>query len=493
MSLENTLLNSSIKMKKININNQIFLGFLFICVITVIISTLYSYHTFKSTLAQRYQEETQKTEKGLTESLNYAISRTSTNQNNLKIILKYKINEISDIHNTPVIIYDLEGNLLLFSENKKTKIPKTIPSRIIEKIKKEKRKIDILSYDEKTKSTAISSYILLSNNNLEPVAIVYYPSYYNDNIYQKAIHGYLKGFILIILVIILVGILLSWFISRQITISLRKISETFKQADLLEEQFPKIKYYRNDELSGLINSYNKMIQKINQQKKELSLIEKEEAWKEMAKQVAHEVKNPLTPMKLLIQNFERKFDIHNPNLETKVKHLSQSLINQIDIISSITSAFSEFAKLPQRQEQKININKEIENITEMFNKKNISISSNQPNIIFSIDKTYFTRIINNLVTNAQQAKKDDEELFIDIKIYKSNYKLVISIEDNGCGIAKDELEKIFEINFTSKNTGSGLGLTMVKKMVEEYNGTIFVESEINKGSKFTISFPILNA
>lgn len=479
------------EMKKFNINNQIFLGFLFICISTVLISTAYSYRTFKTTTSQRAQEETEKTEKSLTEALNYAISKTTVTQSNLKTILKYKINEISDIHNnTPVIIYDLDGNLLLFSDSKKINIPSQIPTQIIEKIKKEKKKIDVLDYDKKTNSTTTSSYILLSNNNLEPIAIVYYPSYYNDNVYQKAINEYLKGFIFIAITITLIGVVLSWFISRQITISLREISETFKQADLLEEQFPKIKYYKNNELSGLINSYNRMIQKINQQKKELSLIEKEEAWREMAKQVAHEVKNPLTPMKLLIQNFERKFDANNPNIETKVKHLSQSLINQIDIISSITSAFSEFAKLPQRQDQKININRELENITEMFNKKNISISSNEPNIIFSIDKTYFTRIINNLLTNAQQAKKDFEELLIDIKIFKSNYKLTISIEDNGCGIPKNQLEKIFETNFTSKNTGSGLGLTMVKRMIEEYNGSIFVESEVDKGSKFTLSFPI---
>ena len=232
-----------------------------------------------------------------------------------------------------------------------------------------------------------------------------------------------------------------------------------------------------------------MILQIQDQKERLSFKASEEAWREMAKQVAHEVKNPLTPMKLTIQNFERKFDPQDPNVSEKVKQLSKTMVDQIDLIATVASAFSEFAKLPEKNNEIINLNTEIEDILRVFNDDLIFVHSNKSNIMINMDRIYLSRIITNLVTNAQQAQSDERNLLVNVDIEQHQRKVVISVQDNGVGIAENMFERIFEPNFTSKNSGMGLGLSMVRKMVEDYKGQITVKSELGKGSTFIITLP----
>lgn len=232
-----------------------------------------------------------------------------------------------------------------------------------------------------------------------------------------------------------------------------------------------------------------MILQIQEQKQRLSFKEKEEAWREMAKQVAHEVKNPLTPMKLTIQNFERKFDPADPDIRDKVKHLSRTLVDQIDLVATVASAFSQFAQLPEKNNEIFDLNKEIKNIINVFSDEKIYFHSNRDIIMVEMDKIYLSRIITNLVANARQAKHDDRDNIINLDVEQRQKRVIITVDDNGTGIPEDLYDRIFEPNFTSKTSGTGLGLTMVRKMVEDYKGQISVKSEVGKGSTFTISLP----
>ncbi|HCN12718.1 MAG TPA: two-component sensor histidine kinase, partial [Chryseobacterium sp.] len=245
----------------------------------------------------------------------------------------------------------------------------------------------------------------------------------------------------------------------------------------------------NDELNQLVKAYNTMILQIKEQKERLSFKEKEEAWREMAKQVAHEVKNPLTPMKLTIQNFARKFDPNDPNIHEKVKNLSKTMVDQIDLVATVASAFSQFAQLPEKHNEIFDLNKEIKIIMNVFSDEKIYFHSNKDEIMVEMDKIYLSRIITNLVANAIQAKHDDRENIINLDVEQRQKRIFITLTDNGKGIPEDLFDRIFEPNFTSKSGGTGLGLTMVRKMVEDYKGEITVQSEVGKGSTFTISLP----
>lgn len=462
-----------------------------VCFFSIIGSTAMSYLIIKKSTDEQSVTEMQNKFEALMKTLDYAVSHTNITQDkDLVNILQNEIYEISDINKHDVILYDLQGNYLVSNKELNLVAQKKIPHETLMNVLESDKRVDVQEYDQKVGSNVTSSYMILRNNMLEPIAIVYFPFYHNDNIYAGAFNKYVQYIILVNLFLILLSIWLSWVISKNLTKTITRISELITRTTLFGREMKPIKYFQNDELSGLVKSYNKMIYQIEDQKMLLANKEREEAWREMAKQVAHEVKNPLTPMKLLIQNFERKFDKNDPEIDQKVRNLSRSLVDQIDLVATVASAFSEFAKLPPKNDEFFNLKEELENLVRVFNDDgNIYFHANKDMMPVRMDRIYLSRIFTNLITNAKQAVSEQRKSIINIDVELFNKKIIIVIEDNGIGIPKDKLEQIFEPNFTTKNSGMGLGLTMVKKMIEEYKGDISVKSEEGKGTKFTIILP----
>lgn len=462
-----------------------------VCFFSIIGSTAMSYLIIKKSTDEQSVTEMQNKFEALMKTLDYAVSHTNiTQEKDLVNILQNEIYEISDINKHDVILYDLQGNYLVSNKELNLVAQKKIPHETLMNVLESDKRVDVQEYDQKVGSNVTSSYMILRNNMLEPIAIVYFPFYHNNNIYASAFNKYVQYIILVNLFLILLSIWLSWVISKNLTKTITRISELITRTTLFGREMKPIKYFQNDELSGLVKSYNKMIYQIEDQKMLLANKEREEAWREMAKQVAHEVKKPLTPMKLLIQNFERKFDKNDPEIDQKVRNLSRSLVDQIDLVATVASAFSEFAKLPPKNDEFFNLKEELENLVRVFNDDgNIYFHANKDMMPVRMDRIYLSRIFTNLITNAKQAVSEQRKSIINIDAELFNKKIIIVIEDNGIGIPKDKLEQIFEPNFTTKNSGMGLGLTMVKKMIEEYKGDISVKSEEGKGTKFTIILP----
>lgn len=474
-----------------SLRTKIFIGFMVVCFFSIIGSTAMSYLIIKKSTDEQSVTEMQNKFEALMKTLDYAVSHTNITQDkDLVNILQNEIYEISDINKHDVILYDLQGNYLVSNKELNLVAQKKIPHETLMNVLESDKRVDVQEYDQKVGSNVTSSYMILKNNMLEPIAIVYFPFYHNNNIYASAFNKYVQYIILVNLFLILLSIWLSWVISKNLTKTITRISELITRTTLFGREMKPIKYFQNDELSGLVKSYNKMIYQIEDQKMLLANKEREEAWREMAKQVAHEVKNPLTPMKLLIQNFERKFDKNDPEIDQKVRNLSRSLVDQIDLVATVASAFSEFAKLPPKNDEFFNLKEELENLVRVFNDDgNIYFHANKDMMPVRMDRIYLSRIFTNIITNAKQAVSEQRKSIINIDAELFNKKIIIVIEDNGIGIPKDKLEQIFEPNFTTKNSGMGLGLTMVKKMIEEYKGDISVKSEEGKGTKFTIILP----
>lgn len=421
--------------------------------------------------------------------LDYAVSSALVKTKDLPEVLGNKILEIADINQHDIVIYDLKGNYLLSNKDESLVEQKTIPLNIVNKILATDARVDIRGYDQAKDAVFTSSYLVLKNNVLDPIGIVYIPLYHNESAYLSVLHEYVKYILLVDIFLILFSIWLSWVTSNNLAKTITKFSDMITRITLFENEMHPIRYYKNDELNALARAYNRMILQIQDQKERLRFKASEEAWREMAKQVAHEVKNPLTPMKLTIQNFERKFDPEDPNIRERVKQMSKTMVDQIDLIATVASAFSEFAKLPEKNNEIINLNTEVEDILRVFNDDSIFIHSNKSNIMINMDRIYLSRIITNLVTNAKQAESDERKLIINVDVEQHQRRVMVSIQDNGVGIPENIYERIFEPNFTSKNSGMGLGLSMVRKMVEDYKGEISVKSEVGKGSTFTITLP----
>jgi len=285
---------------------------------------------------------------------------------------------------------------------------------------------------------------------------------------------------------LIVAIIIAYFISSYMTRPLETIRARIDRTGLLKGNEKIYISNASKEVDSLVNSYNSMLDALEESIAKLARSEREQAWQEMAKQVAHEIKNPLTPMRLTIQSFQQRFDPNDPKINQKVIDFSKIMIEQIDTMSEVATAFSDFATLP-----KLKI--EVEDVVEItglsidiFEPKIIQFSSSEKEIIWNIDRTQWIRIMTNLLQNAIQAVPQDREPIIRVHIEKHAEFLKIEIQDNGSGISEENITKIFEPKFTTKSGGMGLGLAIVKNSINSLGGTITHETEENKGTIFTI-------
>lgn len=477
------------KYKGYSLRKKVFWGFLIICLLSIVSSSIVSFFILRKNATEQSRTDLQKKSEALMSALDYAVSHVQVSAQDLPTVLANDIFEIADINNQDIIIYDLTGNFLISNKDINLIAEKRLSIPLVNELLQKDGRVDVHTYDQTIDANVTSSYTVLKNNMLQPIGIVFFPYYHNDSAYFSVFNKYLNYILIVNLLIILIAVWLSWIISKNLTNAVTKFSEMINRITLFEDDPQPIRYYQNDELNQLVKAYNKMILQIKEQKERLSFREKEEAWREMAKQVAHEVKNPLTPMKLTIQNFERKFNPQDPDVHEKVKALSNTLVDQIDLVAKVANAFSQFAQLPEKNNEVFDINKEIKIILNVFSDQSIYFHSNKPEIMVEMDKIYLSRIITNLVANARQARVEGNESIINVDVEQRQKRIIISVEDNGGGIAEELYDRIFEPNFTSKSGGTGLGLTMVRKMVEEYQGEISVKSEVGKGSTFTIYLP----
>ena len=232
-----------------------------------------------------------------------------------------------------------------------------------------------------------------------------------------------------------------------------------------------------------------MIEQLEETAVKLAASEREQAWREMAKQVAHEIKNPLTPMRLTVQSFERRFNPEDPKIIEKLKEYSDSLIQQIDIMSSIATAFSDFAQMPSQQKELIDAVAVVKKALDIFEDRNIIFEANTERAEVLVDKSQLVRVVTNVIKNAIHAVEDVKKPKIKVALNDGEQSFEIKVQDNGKGIEEALKELIFEPKFTTKTSGMGLGLAMSKKIIETYNGSITFVSEEGKGAEFTITIP----
>jgi hypothetical protein len=282
---------------------------------------------------------------------------------------------------------------------------------------------------------------------------------------------------------------MSYFLSKYITKSLKIVSQKIIETRL-DKRLQKIQIENaSEEIYALVSAYNSMIDELEESAVKLATGEREQAWREMAKQVAHEIKNPLTPMRLTVQSFQRKFDPEDPNVHQKVDEYTNTLIHQIDTMSAIASAFSNFAKMPAQQNEILNVSKIVKLALDIFNENYIVFHSEKEEILAKFDRTQLIRVVTNLVKNATQALQEEENPKVLVEVSEDDTMVIIRVSDNGIGVSKEDKEKVFEPKFTTKSSGMGLGLAMVKNIVETYQGEITFISEKDKGTIFTVKFP----
>ncbi|MFH6602924.1 ATP-binding protein [Maribacter algicola] len=463
---------------------------LLVLISSVLISAIAVYQ-YREQLRDYHEDRLERKEEQIKQSIDYTIRRTTypPTTENLGLIFMDEIYQIADVHNKNFNIYDLEGQLIKSSRPKfeNDSISNCLDAEILNNLQSsvEKRFVE-------EKSAAgdryQSSYSYITDGKFKPIGIVNMP-YFEDNTFNdKELREFLTRLAGVYFLMLLIAIGLAYFISKYITRSLQTVSDMMSKTDLTKRNEKIYIEEPSEEIAKLIDSYNAMIDELELSAIKLARSEREQAWREMAKQVAHEIKNPLTPMRLSVQSFQRKFDPQDPNIENKVAEYSKTLIQQIDTMSSIASAFSSFAEMPAQQNETLNVVKIVKLALDIFNEEYIHFISEEEEIIAKLDRTQLIRVVTNLVKNAIQAVPEVESPRILVSVVSEDDYVKISVADNGVGIADNFAEKIFEPKFTTKSSGMGLGLGMVKNIVETYKGSINFTSQSGKGTVFTVKF-----
>lgn len=410
------------------------------------------------------------------------------NQKDIKepdYLKKYKENHFTDIN-----IYDLDGRLINTTQPKLFNGFKSIIINrdAYESIKHRNR--FYYSCEEDINGIKYkSSYFPLKDKDGKTCAIINIPFFDNQKESRSNITNFIVTYLNIIIALMGISAIIVILVTRK-TIKPLEIIQDKMQKISLGGKNEEIEWISNDEIGDLIKIYNQLIKELEISANKLMRSERETAWREMARQVAHEIKNPLTPMKLNIQFLQMAWDEKNPDIDRKMRETTKSVLEQIEILSNIATAFSDYAKLPKKNIEEFDIKELIINTINLYNNNDSIkiklIEEGETDYNINSDKNNLGIVFGNILKNAIQAigKKENGEVLIYINNLTDRF--IIKIKDNGCGIGEEEKKKIFMPNFTTKSSGMGVGLSIVYDILETLGGSINFESEVGKGTTFTI-------
>jgi len=336
-------------------------------------------------------------------------------------------------------------------------------------------------------------YLPLHNNQNRLLGFLGVPYHLSDRKIGPEVSDFIGMLASVYVFLMLIAYSVSYLLSRSIIHPVKLVSEKIQRLKLEDKNEP-LEYPGDaqDEVSALIDEYNRMVEKLEESKTQLIRLEREGAWREMARQVAHDIKNPLTTMKLSMQQLER-VSAEPAQAATYLKKAITRLIEQIDSLAQIASEFSMFANLDIQQKQDIVLNDVVESVYDLFSEqKDVALDMSIPTERFHIsgDKNHLIRVFNNLIINAIQAIPSDRKGQIRVSLFRQDDHAVVRINDNGGGIPPEIQKRVFEPNFTTKTSGSGLGLAICKKIIEALDGNIRFETRENEGTDFFVELPI---
>ncbi len=408
--------------------------------------------------------------------------------------LESLIKEISETHGTDVNLYDTSGRLQvssnpdIYQRGVLSDIMNPLPYYRLHTL----RQVQTVADEKVGKVEYQSIYTPVRNDDGKAIAYLNTPSFSSQDELKQEISNFLVTIINLNAFVFIIAGVIAVFIANRITNSFSLIVDKMREVNLggVNEE---IEWSRNDEIGVLVKEYNTMVQKLAESAQALAKSEREGAWRQMARQVAHEIKNPLTPMKLSIQYLQKAIDSNSPNVKALTANVARTLVEQIDHLSKIASDFSQFANIGVPKKEQFDLHEVLHSLAHLYEtNEQIDFSWNpvhQQLILFE-DKTQINRLFTNLLQNAVDAVSDQPRKVIAVNELIVGNRVVISITDSGGGIPENMRNKIFTPNFTTKTSGTGLGLAMCKSIIEQARGDIWFETIEGSGTTFFVQFPL---
>ena len=472
-----------------SLKNRFYISILALVVLSLVVIGATTFYFFKDQNDQYHFQRIQRKEKTVNSSLQYFLNdlEPSLMSEFITKDFDYKLREIADVNNLPIVIYNLSGKILI----------STIDTLFQERYSSDLSKDLLLKLDqskngrfvEKSSDQDINSYSFAFNKKHQKMGVInipYHPSNYSN---KTELWDFLNRLLTIFLLLFIGAVVLAYLLSTYITKSIASISSKIKGVEIGENN-ERLSWENNDEIGVLVNAYNEMLNKLELSKEKLAQTQRQIAWREMAKQVAHEIKNPLTPMKLSVQHLGRALNISKEENHVILKDFQEKMLQQIHLLTEIADEFSNYAELPKGKMKEVDLTEIINKIINLFkHESHVTFNLNfQNNSSFRVigDENQLIRLFNNLIQNSLQAMDHRGDITLNLSQKENN--VILSFIDSGPGILKDIQEKIFEPKFTTKTTGKGLGLSLACQIILNHGGKITLVKDRSKGAEFKITF-----
>ncbi len=405
--------------------------------------------------------------------------------------LTFDLQDLSYTYQTDIHVYDNSGKLVassqmpLFNRELVSKMMAPTPYFSNMENYNQNEHIGKLEY--------LTAYTDFYNMDYLPIGYIAVPQFLSEDQIRQELLNFLSTIVHIFMIIMLLFVVLSIVIGRQLSVPLVMLEESLREMKV-GHSIRKINYKPNDEIGQLVDQYNKTVEELEESIRQLAQSERETAWKTMARQVAHEINNPLTPMKLTLQQLQRRKEMNDEQFDEYFDKASVMLIEQIENLSRIAGSFSNFARLPDTKYGVVDVGKVLSSVVTLFesNHESIELKYEEPEgplTAFS-DREQLMQVFNNLLKNAEQAIPSGRRGKIEVNICGADEeRIVVCVSDNGKGIPEEIREKLFMPNFTTKSTGMGLGLAISRNMVQLMGGEITFETKMDEGTRFRVELP----
>ncbi|MEY4350311.1 MAG: hypothetical protein RL078_358 [Bacteroidota bacterium] len=402
--------------------------------------------------------------------------------------------KLSSVFNTDLFIYDADGFLIASSRPKLFAfglVGEHMDAVAMDALIGQKN--SYFSHQEQIGNLKYrSAYLPLMNEKRNLLGFINLQLFGQQQAYEQQLEEFLKAAINVFILLLALSVFIALIVSNWLIGPLQMVAKSVRNIEFGKKN-QRITYQNKDEIGAIVQSYNEKLLELETAAIKLAKSERESAWRDLAQQIAHEIKNPLTPMKLSIQHLLRNLENGHPQTLEQVQKALPSLVEQIDALAAMANEFAQFAKLPEPQFEPLDLKNLVQSALPLFeNKAVIQFDTHGTDFTILADKKMLGQVLNNLINNALQATQETENGAIQIRIESQDKKLALSVKDNGVGISEAAKEKIFTPYFTTKSSGSGIGLNVVRQILEKHNGKIHFESEEGEGSCFFVELPLFS-
>ncbi|HZL10275.1 MAG TPA: HAMP domain-containing sensor histidine kinase [Prolixibacteraceae bacterium] len=443
----------------------------------------------------RHKVDLQEKIKSVSEEIKSRLIYVNSINPELQQWLYTELYKLSNIFRTDISIYNVNGELIATSRPEifaKGIISDQMNANAFYELS-ERYQLNYFQPEKIGNLSYLSAYEPIINNRGDYLGYINLPYFTREDDLKQSISTFVVAFINLYLILFLASVIVAVVLSNKITQPLSLIREKLRGIQLGKKN-EQINYLAEDEIGALVKEYNHKVEELVESAELLARSERESAWREMAKQIAHEIKNPLTPMKLNIQYLQKAKAEGNEHYDDFFNRVTKNLIEQIDTLSGIATEFSNFAQAPKAKNEVFNLIEVLQNVSLLFEpNKNLHFTLEMDQlteVLIFADKEQLSRAFLNLVKNAIQSIPAERNGEIRMTVRKAESLVRIGISDNGAGISKEAQRYLFEPNFTTKTSGMGLGLSIVRNIITNFRGKIWYETSEAEGTTFYVEIPL---